>query len=55
MINKKNNNSLWNKDAIEKEMLNIGVAFEVLLEEQKAPVGWKKVTGHFVWDVKVVH
>jgi hypothetical protein len=46
-INKKNNSSLW-KDAIEKEMLNIGVAFEVLLEEQKAPVGWKKVNGNFV-------
>jgi hypothetical protein len=52
VINKKNNSSFC-KDAIEKEMLNISIAFEVLLVEQKAPVGSKKVTGHFVWDVKM--
>ena len=36
-----------------KEMLNIGIAFEVLDENIKAPVGWSKVTGHLVWDVKM--
>jgi hypothetical protein len=51
-IDKKNENTFW-KDAIAMEMLNIGVAFEVLPDGQKAPVGWKKVTGHFVWDVKM--
>jgi hypothetical protein len=51
-IDKKNGDSFW-KDAIAKEMHNIGVAFEVLLDDQLAPVGWKKVTGHFVWDVKM--
>jgi hypothetical protein len=49
-IDKKNGDSFW-KDAIAKEMHNIGVAFEVLLDDQLAPVGWKKVTGHFVLDV----
>jgi hypothetical protein len=51
-VDEKHGNSFW-KDAIAKEMHNVGVAFEVLLEKQQAPVGWKKVTGHFVWDVKM--
>ena len=50
-IDQKNNNTLW-KDAIDKEMLNVGVAFEVL-EDNKTPlVGWSKVTGHMIFDVK---
>ena len=34
-------------------MTEVGVAFEVLEEEMKAPIGWSKVTGHLVWDVKM--
>jgi hypothetical protein len=34
-------------------MTNIGIAFEVLEKEQSAPPGWKKVTGHLVWDLKM--
>ena len=34
-------------------MLNIGIAFEVLDEGKSAPPGWKKVTGHLIWDVKM--
>jgi hypothetical protein len=34
-------------------MTDAGVAFEVLEEEMKAPIGWSKVTGHLVWDVKM--
>ena len=34
-------------------MTNVGVAFEVLEAGEKAPVGWKKATGHLVWDVKM--
>ncbi len=45
-------NTFW-RDAVAKEMLNVGIAFEVLTEDRKAPVGWKKVTGHLVWDVKM--
>ena len=40
-------------DALAKEMYNVGVAFEVLDEREQAPNGWKKVTGHLVWDVKM--
>ena len=35
------------------EMYNVGVAFEILEEGQKAPIGWSKVTGHLVWDLKM--
>ena len=34
-------------------MHNVGVAFEVLREGEKAPPGWSKVTGHLVFDVKM--
>ena len=34
-------------------MHNFRVAFEVLPEGQKTPVGWSKVTGHLIWDVKM--
>ncbi len=51
-IDRRNSNTLW-KDALAKEMTEVGVAFEVLEEEMKAPIGWSKVTGHLVWDVKM--
>ena len=34
-------------------MHNVGVAFEVLPERHNSPVGWSKVTGHIIWDVKM--
>ena len=34
-------------------MYNVGIAFEVLREGEKAPPGWSKVTGHLVFDVKM--
>jgi hypothetical protein len=51
-IDRANSNTLW-KDALTKEMTKARVAFEVLEEEMKAPIGWSKVTGHLVWDVKM--
>jgi hypothetical protein len=51
-LDRSNSNTLW-KDALAKEMTEVGVAFEVLEEEVKAPIGWSKVTGHLVWDVKM--
>jgi hypothetical protein len=51
-IDRKTGTTFW-KDALAKEMHNVGVAFEVLEEGKKAPVGWSKVTGHLVWDVKM--
>jgi hypothetical protein len=51
-IDKKNGNTHW-ADAIGKEMLNVGIAFEVLESSKATPVGWSKVTGHMVFDVKM--
>jgi hypothetical protein len=51
-IDRKNGNTFW-RDAIAKEMYNVGVAFEVLEEGATAPAGWSKVTGHIVFDVKM--
>ena len=51
-INARNGNTLW-RDALKKEMYNVGVAFEILDEGVHVPHGWKQVTGHLVWDVKM--
>ena len=51
-IDTKNNNDLWQKE-IDKEMTNVGVAFQVLEEGEKAPPGWSKASGHIVFDVKM--
>ena len=51
-LDRTNGNTFW-MDALNKEMYNVGVAFEVLDEGQQAPKGWSKVTGHIVWDVKM--
>ena len=51
-IDARDGNTLW-RDALKKEMYNVGVAFEILDEVVHAPHGWKQVTGHLVWDVKM--
>ena len=51
-IDARNGNTLW-RDALKKEMYNVGVAFEILDEGVHVPHGWKRVTGHLVWDVKM--
>ena len=51
-IDRVNKNTFW-RDAIAKEMYNIGIAFEVFSEGKKAPPGWTQVTGHLVFDVKM--
>ena len=51
-IDTKNNNDLWRK-AIDKEMTNVGVAFQVLDEGGKSPAGWSKASGHIVFDIKM--
>ena len=47
-----NGNRLW-QEALAKEMHNVGIAFEILEADQSAPPGWKRVTGHLVWDLKM--
>ena len=50
-IDEQNGNRFW-RDALEKEMHNVGIAFEVLENDSSPPLGWSKVTGHLIFDVK---
>ena len=34
-------------------MHNVGIAFQVLETGKQAPPGWRHVTGHIVWDLKM--
>ena len=51
-LDKMNGNTVWKK-AIEKEMTNVGIAFQILGADEDLPVGYKKVTGHLIFDVKM--
>ena len=51
-IDSRNGNTMW-RDALKKEMYNVGVAFEILDEGAHAPHGWKQATRLLVWDVKM--
>ena len=51
-LDEKNGDTFW-RDAIAKEMLNVGIAFDILEPDQSLPVGWKKATGHLIFDVKM--
>jgi len=49
---KENGNTLW-VDAPKKEMTNVGIAFKILENVEATPVGYKKSSGHLIWDVKM--
>jgi hypothetical protein len=51
-LDERNGNKNW-RDALKKEMHNVGIALQVQEEGKGAPVGWSKVTGHIVFDVKM--
>ena len=51
-LDAKNGNDLW-EQAIRKEMYNCSIAFQILEEGQKPPPGWKKSSGHMIFDVKM--
>ena len=51
-LDKMNGTTEWEK-AIEKEMINVGIAFHILGVEEDLPIGYKKVTGHLIFDVKM--
>ena len=48
-LDRVNGNTMW-MDALKLEMHNIGIAFEVLEDGERAPPGWNKVTGHIILD-----
>jgi len=51
-LDQKNGNTLWT-DAINKEMENLKVAFDILEDGAKPPVGYNKASGHLVFDVRM--
>ena len=51
-LDQKNDNDFWRK-TITKKMHNVGVAFQILEKGQPVLVGWKLVTGHLVFYVKM--
>jgi len=51
-LDRENGNDLWEK-AYKKEMKNVGIAFRILAEGERAPVGYSKASGHLIFDVKM--
>ena len=51
-IDKEAGNTLW-RDAIQKEMSNVMVAFEILEENENLPPAYTKTTGHIIFEVKM--
>ena len=47
-----NGNKLW-ADSRKLEMSNVGVTFEILRPGDRSPPGWKKASGHLIYDVKM--
>ena len=51
-LDKKNGNDLWQK-ALEKERSKVKVAMKFLKDGERPPPGYKKITGHWVFDIKM--
>ncbi len=48
----KNGNTLW-MDSLSKDMYEVGVAFQILEDDEHVPVGYAEANGHVVFDVKM--
>ena len=51
-IDKKNGNAFW-RHVIEEEMRTIGIAFEILEDDEFVPKNYKRVTGHAIFNAKM--
>ena len=51
-LDEANNNHLW-RHAIDREMENLKVAFDILLEGKEPPPGYTKTSGHIIFDVRM--
>lgn len=51
-LDKENGNTLW-MNAIKLELANVCVAFHILDEGEEVPIGYQKIDGHFIFDVKM--
>ena len=52
MIDKITGTTHWN-NTLQLEMANVIVAFEILDSNQPILIGWRKLSGHLVFDVKI--
>jgi len=52
MIDQQTGTTFW-RDAIHKEMKNNRLAFKVLEEDDKVPIGYKWIKCHMVFDIKM--
>jgi hypothetical protein len=51
-LDRENGNDHWKK-AIQKEMTDVMIAFQLLEETEKTPVGYQYVQCHMIFDVKM--
>ena len=51
-LDRRNGTRDW-QNAVDKEMRNVAVAFEILPLGVQAPPGWSRSSGHLVFDVKM--
>ena len=51
-IDRINRNTFW-RDALELEMMNMGIAFDILDDNDLVPPVCSKVTGHVIFDCKM--
>mmetsp|Transcript_24915 Transcript_24915/g.59157 ORF Transcript_24915/g.59157 Transcript_24915/m.59157 type:complete len:877 (+) Transcript_24915:2272-4902(+) len=51
-LDRQNGNNLW-CCAYEKEMSNVGIAFRILGDGDRAPPGYTRASGHLIFDVKM--
>ena len=51
-IDQNNNDTFWT-NVIQKEMKNMGVAFQLLENNEKVPMEHAKASGHLIFDVKM--
>jgi hypothetical protein len=49
---KKNGNTLW-ADSIAKEMKNVRIAFKILANGDKDPIGFQRMRCHMIFDIKM--
>ena len=51
-LDAKNGDTKW-MDAISKEMTDVRVAFDILKDEDRAPIGHKQINCHLIYDVNM--
>ena len=52
-IDRKNGNTTLWKDALSKEVKNVGTAFKILEKDGVFPPGYKKLSDYLIYDIKI--